>query len=175
MTIQRTIFSRLLDTNGDQTGTTNANGNYSGAEEIFYIEPPATETYDVTRLIVTVEDASGFSATEYGNTAAALSTGIVVRVSDDQGVREVLTDDPITTNAEWGTYCYDVALKSWGAGNEVLLVRWTFSAAGDAIQLRGDANAKLEVVLNDDLTGLVQHKFLVQGNRYPVRDSVAAM
>ena len=30
-------FFRYLDTNGNGTGTENAIGNYSGAEEIFYI------------------------------------------------------------------------------------------------------------------------------------------
>ena len=60
-------ISRFLDTNGNGTGTKNANGNYSGAAEIFYIQPPAGSRYQINRLIVEVEDAAGMIATEYGS------------------------------------------------------------------------------------------------------------
>lgn len=60
-------------------------------------------------------------------------------------------------------FCYDVELKSWGAGNEVLLVRYTFLKSGQFVRLVGDNNERLEVVLNDNLTGLIDHSFLIQG------------
>ena len=52
---------------------------------------------------------------------------------------------------------------AWGAGNDQLIARWTFSKAGRPIRLVGDNNERLEVVLNDDFTGLVHQYFVVQG------------
>lgn len=160
----KTPLFRHLDTNGDGTGTIVANGNYSGAAEIFYIQPGAGEIYRLQRMIVSLEDTNGFSAQEYGNLGSALTNGITVRVQNDSGTVYELTDgDPVKTNAKWGAFCYDVDLKTWGAGDEFLLVRWTFSRTGQPMRLVGDNNERLEVVLNDDFSGLVDQTFIVQG------------
>ena len=159
-----TMLCRYLDTAGDGSGTKNANGNYSAAEEVFYIQPPASTIYRIARMIVSAEDASTMQAQEYGNLGAALGTGIEVRVQNDSGTVIDLTDSAtVQTNAHWGRLCYDADVKSWGAGNELLVVRWTFAKSGVPLRLDGDANERLEVVLNDDLRGLISHYFLVQG------------
>ena len=160
-----TLFSNFADTNGNGTGTKNANGDYSGAVEAFYIQPPAGTIYRVHRMIASLEDTSGMTPEEYGNLAAALGNGIEVMVKDDSGTLVDLTDGvPITTNAQWGRMCYDVDLKTWGASNELLVARWTFAKSGAAIVLDGNHNGRLEILLNDDLQGLISHYFLVQGN-----------
>ena len=46
---------------------------------------------------------------------------------------------------------------------QIIVVRWTFAKSGAPIRLDGAKNARLEVLLNDDLTGLVDHHFVVQG------------
>ncbi len=161
------IINQYLDTNGDGTGTIDAIGDYSSAEEIFYIEPAVTEKFLLTRLIVTVEDGQGMRAERYGALASALTNGITVRVSNDSGVIVSLDGGvPVKANAEWGRLCYDVDVKSWGAGNELLLVRWTFEKTGDVLTIDGGLDHKLEVVLNDDFTGLVHQYFMVQGSRF---------
>jgi len=157
------LISRYLDTNGDGSGTKNANGDYSSAAEEFYIQPGAGEIYQLSRMIVLIEDTSGFSATEYGNLGSALSNGIHIHAEYDSAATTIdLTDDiPIVDNAHWGGLCYDVALKTWGAGNEVLVVRYTFASMGQEIRLTSDD--RFLVGVNDNLTGLVDHHFLVQG------------
>jgi len=45
---------RYLDTNGDGTGTQNANGDYSGASEIFYIQPGPSEIIRLERMLILV-------------------------------------------------------------------------------------------------------------------------
>lgn len=154
------IFSRYLDTNGDGTGTKNANGNYSSAAETFYIDGPLT----ITRMIVSVEDTGGMQAEEYGNLGTALTNGITIDI-DSGGLDNELVDltdgEPIKTNAGWGQLCYDVDLKSWGAGDDLLVVRWTFDKSGAPIKLGDDD--RLEITLNDDFSGLIGHYFLVQG------------
>lgn len=154
---------RYLDTNGDGTGTKNANGDYSGGEEIFYIAPPAGQTYELERMLIYVQDTGTFDAAKYGN-GATLTTGIVVRVANDAGTLLDLTDgEPVKTNTHWGRQCYDVEVKAWGTGDEVMVVRWTFAKSGRPIRLH--AGERLEVVLNDALDVLVGHYFQVQGTR----------
>ena len=160
-----TLISRFLDTNGDGSGTKNANGDYSGTglgEEIFWFDPES-QYVDIARMIVTLEDTSGFQAQEYGNLGGALTNGIQARIQDDTGTIVDLTDsETIKTNAGWTAFCYDADVKTWGAGNELLTVRWTFSKSGQFIKLHGDQ--RFEIVLNDDFSGLIGHYFLVQGH-----------
>lgn len=170
MKSERELY-RVLDTNGDGTGTKSAIGDYSSGglgETIFYIQPPSSEIFHIARMIVSYSDAAGMSAVEYGNTAAALTNGITLRKSDDNGVITDLTAGlPIKSNAEWGRHCYDVDLKTWSTGNEFIVVRWTFTKdTGESdgrISLDGIKNERLEIVLNDDFTGLVDQYFLVRG------------
>lgn len=158
---------RKLDTNGNGTGTTNANGDYSSALEEFYISAPSASERDLIlqRIIITIEDTTGFSANEYGNLAAALTNGVVIqhRQSDETIVTDLTDGEPVKTNAGWGSKCYDVDLKTWGVGNEFLLVRWTFERSGSSIHLNGGSGDRLAVRLNDDFTGLVSQSFEVQG------------
>lgn len=159
----RQSLSRFLDLDGDGTGTKNAIGDYSTADTL-YIQPAAGTVYRIERMLVSIEDGVGMRAERYGGLAAALTNGVTVRVADDSGTILDLTDGlPIKSNAGWGSYCYDVDIKAWGAGNELLLVRWTFAKAGVPLRLDGDNNERLEVILNDDMTGLVSHYFMVQG------------
>lgn len=161
-TADRYIY-RFLDTNGNGTGTKNAVGDYSVAAEEFHIQPPVSLRYSLYRMIVCIEDTAGMRAEYYGDLASALTNGIKVSV-DDGAATELcdLTDgDPVKSNAGWGRHCFDVDVKTWGAGNELLLVRWTFSKAGAPVFLQ--EGHRLIVTLNDDLTGLVSHNFMVQG------------
>lgn len=161
---QNLIFSRLLDTVGDGTGTKNATGNYSGGATTFKILPPASTIFRVTRLLVYVKDTAGMVASEYGNLGSALTNGIQIRVHNGTTTVVDLTDgDPITENADYGKFCYDVQVLGWGAGDDILLARWTFSKAGQDLRLDGDATEALEVILNDDFSGLLSHKFIAQG------------
>ena len=160
---------QFLDTNGDGSGNINFNGDYSSAQEIAFIQPGPDEVYRIERLIVTVRDAVGMSAEKYGSIMGGLTNGIQLRVRDDNEVRSNLTNgEPIKSNADWGSFCYDADVKAWGAGDEFLLVRWTFSRTGFPLELRGKrlnnlVNERLEVLFDDDLTGLVAHKFQAQG------------
>lgn len=155
---------RFLDTNGDGTGTKEATGNYAAAEEIFFIKPSATQVFRITRLLVTIEDTNGSTASDYGNITSGLTNGIVIRHSDDSGVITDYTDGlPIKTNGHWTSFCYDGTPLVWGNGNDMFPVRWTFLKSGQYLRLDGAVNGRLEAVFNDNLTGLVLHRFLVQG------------
>lgn len=161
---QKNLISQHLSLSGDGVGTVDFIGDYSSVADIAYIQPPASTIYRVARMIIYIEAGSGFRAERYGNLSGALANGIHVHVENDGGTIVDLTSGfPIKTNGAWGHACFDVDLKTWGAGDEMLLARWTFQRSGQFIRLDGDENERLEISLDDDFTGLVHHKFLIQG------------
>lgn len=156
----------MLDTVGDGSGTKDANGDYSGeGAEQFLIAPGTGEIYKIARMIGTYSDTTGFSPDEYGNLNAALTNGISMGVYDGSGIKYWLTDEdnPVKTNSDWVHYCYDWTLFSYGTGNDRAGFRWTFAKSGSPVTLNGNNGEYLAVNLNDDLTGLVDQHFLVQG------------
>ena len=160
---QKDRVDRFLDTNGNGTGSTAVTGDYSSAQEIFYIQPPAATVYRLARMIVYIQDTGAFDADGYGN-GSALTNGIVVHKRDDSGVIDNLTAGiPIKSNSQWGRLCFDTSLSTYGTGDESLAVRWTFTKAGQYLRLDGDSNERLEIVLDDSFLHLVDHTFLVQG------------
>lgn len=158
-------FSRSLDTNGDGTGTKNAIGDYSSVSDIFYLQPSATQFMSVARIIIGIRDNGVWSAATYGAIAGGLTNGIVMRKATDTGTSFTLTDTdiPIKNNAQWGYYCYDSTVNSVGSGDTFLLVRWTFERYGASLGLRGELGDRLEIVLNDNFTTLVEHYFIAEG------------
>lgn len=157
--------SHWISQNLSNGSTHNAIGNYAGAVEQFTWAPGNNFRALIHRMIVLVEDAGAFDANKYGN-GIVLTNGISVYVRDgDDAVVANLTPTiaPVKTNAEWGALCFDVDVKEWGTGNEILLVRWTFERAGIALLLDGDEGHYISVELNDTYVNLVQHRFLIQG------------
>ena len=158
-------FFRYADTTGDGSGSINFVGNYSSSAEQAIMAAGPSETLVVARLIVMIEDSTGMRAERYATLGAALTNGVAVRhyAADGTTILNNLTGAvPITTNALWGSTCYDVDLKEWGAGNELLLVRWTFWKAGTpGIQLLPSESIRVD--LSDNFTGVVQHCFQFQG------------
>ncbi len=162
MGVKREVY-RLLDTNGDGTGTKNAVGDYSSVSTDFFIQD-ATKVFYINRLLVQIEDTGAFATDGYGAIAGGTVTnGISVNVYDPDGnVLNDLTDGVmIKSNNDWARVCYDLKLENWASGNGAIHARWTFANAGHPIRLgQGD---RLGVTLNDNFTGLVTQYFKVQG------------
>ena len=165
-------LSQFLTTTGDPEGVSEAIGDYSGSEVSFYIEPAVGEKYYIDRLLVYIEDVGAFNSGKYGKDVV-VTRGVHIHDTVG-GVLQDLTPHPIMTNSNWGQYCYDISLHSFGGGqvNGVMVVRWTFSKALppglDALEanmLVLHAGDKLEIKLNDDFSDLVAHRFIVQGVR----------
>lgn len=155
---------RYLDENGDGTGNKDATGNYSGAVTEFKITPPSDKVFRISRLIVAIRDGNGMSPQEYGNLGTSLSNGISMQIRDASGTVENITDDlPITTNAEWAQLAFDSEISNYGSGNEYVRVRLTFANAGFPLRIDGTAGQYFAILLNDNLSGLTQHRFAVEG------------
>lgn len=144
-------------------GSDSVTGNYAGNPTEFFVRPPAGEVWRISRLLVIVED-SKINADDYGAIAGGISPGMELYVADDNGIINHLMDNgDISSNAEWAEYCYDADAKFWGVGNEFLVVRWTFTKAGVPLRLRGSHRERLAILAQADLTGLVEHEYIVQG------------
>jgi len=129
----------------------------------FYLEAQADEIYRITGLVAHVQDGTGFVAEDYGSLGAALTVGITVKVIDALGATVVdLTDgSTIKTNSDWGKFCFDTALVSFGAGDDFLQAKWAFSNHDTHIRLM--EGESLVVTCNDDMSGLADHTFVAQG------------
>lgn len=162
MARKKPIF-RLLDTTGDGTGTTEATGDYSSTPASFRISD--TEGWGIIhRMIVYIEDGGSFDSGRYGN-GLQLTNGVRVYIRDaDDEILAELTSFPVTTNGEWQGQCHDYIHSSYGTGNELASIRWTFSKSGQPAEVRFDQGEYLEVYLNDDFSDLVKHRFTVQGH-----------
>lgn len=160
------LFSQPLSINGDGSGGFEAIGNYSaggvGSTE-FYIQPAGVDRLYIARLIIMIEDAGTFATDGYG-AGGALTNGISfeIRQSNDDVVAAL--QNTIHSNIEWGALCYDVGYHDFGGGqaNKFLLVRWTFERMGSPIIL--EDRQKLVMVLSDNFSGLVKHRFNIQGH-----------
>ena len=154
---------RYLDTDGDGGGTKNANGDYSSAAEDFKIIPPSDEHWYLARMIVSIVDTGSHDSGKYGNNIT-LSNGITVALknSSDVTINDITDGVPIMKNSDWGRLAgVDVNPMSWGSGDDQTIVRFTFEKSGEPLELK-DGNY-LAVTLNDDLSGLVEHYFMVHG------------
>lgn len=161
---QLPLFSRFLDTNGDGTGTKNANGDFSITPGQFFITPAAGQTLILSRLIIQIVDTGAFGSGNYG-AGITLTNGIRLekRIGASTTDIDLVDNIPVITNIDWARFCFDTELSNFGAGENYLTARWTFARSGVDLTLNGNNNERCTIILNDNFTGLVGHFFLSQG------------
>ena len=143
-------------------GETRAIGDYSSTPTRFIWTPLPGRIAHIHRMIISVEDAGAFDAAKYGNNIV-LTNGIsltVRNVADDSQVHDY-TAGKVRTNSDWAARAFDADVKTWGVGNEIMVVRWTFSRAGSPIVL--DDSMYISIDLADTFVDLVNHRFKIQG------------
>ncbi len=162
---------RYLSLDGLTTDSCQVRSDYSSSTA-FKVTPGPTEVFVLERMIVYIEDGNGMQFEEYGNLNSALTNGITVLHTQDDGASTLLdltNGITIKSNGQWARLCYDMDLKEEpGAGDDCVVVRWTFGAAGEALYIRGDRDEDFRILVHDDLTGLTEHTFMVQGYVIPV-------
>lgn len=156
-------LGRFLDTVGDGSGVKNASVNHAGAAQSYQIIAPAGSRYIITELTVNIRDGGTIDSNQYGN-GIGLTNGITVQTSN--GTPDfVLTDSvPILTNNDWGRFG-SIDHYTFGSGAEYLLSKISFLSFGQrglVLEPGTDAD-RLEVILNDNFSGLQQHYFYVKG------------
>jgi hypothetical protein len=118
-------------------------------------------------LVHVTDNAASFSADNYGAVVGPLTNGVEVGVfdPDDTQVLSLTTDQPVTSNADWGHHAYDVKFLGFGSGDESIAVRWTFTKDdpfGKGILLK--PGYKFGVLIQDNLSGLLEHSVAVRGS-----------
>ncbi len=170
-TLANAIAGTPIEGTVDSTGT----WTVTVQSQIFRAGPPAGEKWKIRRLLFHLEDgAAQFNADQYGG-LSALSVGTQIQIGQADGtVLHYLTGEDgtgaaqstgVKTNMEFSALMHDVAVIPYGAGNDAIAGRWTFQKAGRDILLDGDNSDEIQVVINDDLNGLVTHTFIIQGDK----------
>jgi hypothetical protein len=161
----RVPLSRFLDTVGDGTGTKNAIGNYSGAEEEFCLLPGPDEVFYITRLIIHISDAGPFNADNYGGLAAPLPNGVSLMIRNGATTKFDFMDGwPVIDNADWSRVTYTAQELNFGSGDDTMTAVLDFKTGeGQLLVIDGSTGDRLAIVLNDNFTGLVENSFLAQG------------
>lgn len=154
----------------NSVGTTNmrVDGSASATTTTtFYVSCPADTELLLHRAIISIYDTKGMEDEEYGDLGASLSAGVELKVLSSDGTT-VLADltggRPIKTNQGWTQMCYDFGITNFtNTTNAAAAGRWTFSKAGNPIYLT--AGQRLEMDINDDLTGLLSQRVMIQGHK----------
>jgi len=160
---KRPLF-RYADTVGDGTGNPDAIGDYEGNPTDFKIKPNPGEIIRLARAILLVEDSGSFDSGFYGN-GLTLTNGLRPYFQTN-GVRRYFVSGgqpPILTSGDVAGFCHDLELRTWGAGNQFLTARWTFTKAGIYFRVVGDTEDEFGIELSDDFSGLEKHRFMMQG------------
>ena len=75
----------------------------------------------------------------------------------------LFNSNPVKSNGDWGSICFDVDYLDIGTGNNILNVRCTFTKGGQDLILNGSNGDEFGFYLTDDFSSLVHHSFHLQG------------
>ncbi|MCP4960209.1 MAG: hypothetical protein GY925_13190 [Actinomycetia bacterium] len=158
----QTPIHQLASTIGDGTGTTTATGDYTSTTTTLKITANATPLA-IIRMIGTIKDSGAFDADKYGNNIT-ITNGIRIylRDTDDTTITE-FTPLPIATNADWASMCHDLSIHSFGQGNQIATMRWTYGKY-DPGGIRLNPGQSIALDFHDNYTGLVDHRFMFEGH-----------
>jgi len=165
---QKEHISQYMSSGGDGSGTVSANGNYASAALTLSVTPPAGEIYRITNIILGILDTSGFNLVSYGRIAGGVSPGPVIRKENDSGTLVDYTKTyPPGTNYWIASM---VGAKNFqhvdvgGTADEAIYANFDFlGMTGQSVRLIGDDTERLEVFLNANFTGLLNHTWFAMG------------
>lgn len=162
--IDRQIY-QMLDLVGDGSGADNANVDGSSTPVAFKIVVPENQCYEIHRMIIHIADNGKIESQLYG-ALPKLTNGVTVelRDADDSLVHLLSNGEPVDHNCAWGALCYDMRIDDRGAGVDGFVnVRWTFEKSGEPLRLT--EGQYLQIIVNDNLTGLIEHHFMIHGRK----------
>ena len=150
-----------------EIGSADMNIDGSTAQQTFIFAPPTGVTWDITRMIGAMRDASSMDDGDFGG-LTELTNGLVLRVKKGDGTYNNLFC--AHTNSDFALTCYDadyIPDTQGPSGEYGFRFRRTFSGQeknGVVIRLNGDLGEQLEAIVRDDLTGLTFFNMGAQGH-----------
>lgn len=132
---------------------------------VFSVAPTPVQVGDIVRIIFAITDSSDMDFEKFG-AQSALTNGCVLRVNNGNGSYRNLYN--FKSNGAIELYSYDAryAINN-GGGVRAFTARATWggtSKHGVVIRLDGRLGESLEMIIQDDLTGLDSFNNLVQGS-----------
>ena len=129
--------------------------------QIYSIQPPPTVEWDIVRIMIHIEDGTVMDSAKFGG-ITRLTNGVVLRVKN--GIYKNIFN--VKSNGEISERAYDIEYDPKApAGVYGFRCRRTFggqSKNGVVIRLDGDADDALQVLVQDDVTGLTHFHIIAQ-------------
>lgn len=140
--------------------------NKSGslASPISYkVQPVASERFQLTRILITMLDGTAMDDGKFGG-LDLLANGVLIRISEN-GKMRTLTH--WKSNSDLKDDMFDVVYSDKApAGEFGLSGRWTFTKGQFVVDLNGANGDYLEVLIQDNLTGLLDFEVKAQGRLF---------
>ncbi|MFA5127305.1 MAG: hypothetical protein WC465_04920 [Patescibacteria group bacterium] len=141
-------------------------GNYSVTpKDISYIVPRGT--LEVNSLLVTITDATSFNQADYGAIAGGLTNGIKFFIVLAGTTTEIplFAGHVFKHNYDFLAIFHDTLLTSFAGGAQTLALESDLKKVF-GIPLVLQTGDRIIVRLNDDLTGLISHTFVLGCERF---------
>jgi hypothetical protein len=146
-----------------EEGSADMGVNGSVTPVIFSVTPQGDEILHIGQLLVTIESSAAADDSKFGG-LPALTNGVVVRVSRNNGA-EFETLSTWRTNKDLKEDMYLVVYSDKaGGGNYGVHGKWNLEESGAISKIDETNNDKFEVVIQDNLTSLVDFQIKVQGH-----------
>ena len=133
---------------------------------IYKVCPPSGAKWDITNINFTIVDtgtSTQFTASGFGNIIGGLTNGIILRKVD--GITKNVWQ--INNNGGFSDRgCrYDIDRAGFFGANEIgLSATYCINDKGVTIRLDGDTDDELNIIVQDDLTGLDKMAVVAQGH-----------
>jgi hypothetical protein len=133
------------------------------APQIFQVDPPSGVIWQFTRLLPTITDVTAMDDGKFGG-VTALTNGVTLRAITSAGRIAVFGNWKTNGDMRADMYNVDYLAKA-PAGQYGLGGRWTFTASEVVAEIDGNGTPlqQLEVLIQDDLSGLTTFKMKGQG------------
>jgi hypothetical protein len=128
----------------------------------YYIGPPDGEVWHINRILFEMTHSTAGDLGLFGN-LAALTNGVIMRVRRN-GQYRTLTNWKANADLKSDMFDVDFDTRSSGGGTFGTSGRWTFDRLGATVELTGGTNDRIEVYIQDDITGLLTFTMKGQGH-----------
>lgn len=144
-------------------GNWNLNVDGSITKQIYRIKTPLNTRWDIDRVIFSIIDDTAMDDGKFGG-ITYLTNGIVLRKNN--GVKKNIM--VVSSNGGFAERCFDVRYADKApSGSYGFTAKKDFkldSGYGVVIRLDGDTNDELEIIVQDNLTGLQKFAVVAQGH-----------
>ena len=134
----------------------------STTTQVFHITPAAGSQWEITRIICVIEDNAVMDSGKFGG-IAALTNGMLLRIIN--GTYQNIWN--VKTNGDFSITSFDLEYDPKApAGVYGFRTRSTFGGIdkrGSIFYLDGDEGDELQILIQDDTTGLIKFRCMGQG------------